>query len=109
MKSRQGQQHDDHMAARELHEWKDWPPATNTETEAFDASLASSDSIEEEPRYVIAKSDSVEHLYYAERNFVSSWVVLAFASQYGREAVTAMPEPQDGFWMPLERAQELEQ
>jgi hypothetical protein len=77
-------------------EWKDFPP-----------------HIEAEPLYVIAKSDSIEHLYWClvdehERRDDGYWGALRYAALCLRSDVDANREPEGGFWMPLERAQELE-
>lgn len=98
-------QHDDHCAAHELHAWKDWPAADDTDAEPATAVT----SEVSESLYVIAKSDSVEHLYYREGAGEARWVILARAGHYARSDIASHPEPIDGFWMTLERAQELEQ
>jgi hypothetical protein len=80
--------------------WKDWPPADEI-PDGLTPSLP-----ERQPRYVIAKSDSIENLYWNATT--KAWATLAGCSVCPRCAVDVMPEPPDGFWMPLERARELE-
>jgi hypothetical protein len=108
MTSPQGQQHDDHCAAKELHEWVDWPATTDVEAKlAVNKGLLDGTiSLSAEPRYVVSKSDSVEHLYWSPKG----WTTLALATRYGHDTVTATPEPKnEGFWMDEARAQELEE
>jgi len=101
--SLKGQQHDDHCATKELHDSKDWKPWTPSIE--HNALLKMLNPLAD-PLYVIAKSDSVEHLYWSPKG----WGPLASASRYGRDTVEATKEPKhEGFWMNLERAQELEQ
>lgn len=96
-----------------MSEWKDWPAAPGFSQSELAKVLAKTHVLSTEPMpeplYVIAKSDSIEHLYYREIGDKAQWVPLALAGQYSLDTVRAMPEPHDGFWMDLTRAQELEQ
>ena len=61
--------------------------------------------------YVIAKEGVAENLYWGCQDILGpdEWGPLSLAYHYGREDVTARAEPEpDGFWMPYERAWELE-
>jgi hypothetical protein len=103
--SPKGQQHDDHCACKEIHEWKTWPETLDIgiengeikpSPEAIVGALV--------PLYVISKSDSIEHLYWAPKG----WGSLKGASKYTASTVAATPEPKEGFWMDYGRAEELE-
>jgi len=72
-------------------------------------------SSDEEPRYVICKSDSVEHLFWLvddavhiEPEYPGSWGVLSEASVFTDTQDVDLPaEAGDWFWMDYERAKEL--
>jgi hypothetical protein len=100
-------QHDAHMDTRDEHahsEWKNFPPSDEIPAELLPAKVT-------RDRYVIAKSDSVEHLYW-DNEWPRGWVRLGDATRYTKSEVLRAPEPpnehEHGFWMPLERAEELE-
>lgn len=73
--------------------WKDWPAAP-----------------EPEPQYVIAKSDVIENVYWRAQPLMGlpEWGTLANATRWTHADIDKNREPEDGFWMTLERAQELE-
>lgn len=102
-------QHDEHCNRFDEKLWADWPPTVSPATAEEQASIAGAAELTHEDKYVISKSDSIEHLYYQEIGNQAKWVVLALASQYDRGAMQAHAEPTDGFWMTLVRAQELEE
>jgi hypothetical protein len=105
--SPKGRQHDDHCAAQELElskDWKDWP--ADPSQEDIYARLAASLPIPQ-ARYVIARSDCIENQYWAAKPG-ARWRPLAEAEIHTRETLNEDDLPPDGFWMPLDRARELE-
>ena len=82
-------------------QWEDFPPDISEMTAQVTTEVT-------QDMYVIAKSDSVENLYWGDWP-VASWRSLLHAARYTREQIALNPEPLDGFWMPLERAEELDQ
>jgi hypothetical protein len=97
-------QHDAHVEAWGLQPWEDFPPDAEEVTPEVTPSVV-------ENMYVIAKSDCIENLYWNEGWAESlSWAGLEMATHYTREDIAKNPEAHaEGFWMPLERAEELEQ
>jgi hypothetical protein len=106
-----------HVDALDQHDWKDWPKSQEyvSKTDGVRAAAQALGipvidlpfAAHSEPLYVIAKSDSIENLFY---RCPGEWVPLdRGADLYSRADVTNNPEPDEGFWMTLERAEELEQ
>lgn len=94
-------------------ELKDWPIAQSYEPPEELRALTPAAEPAEEPEqlYVIAKSDSIEHLYWGNVGPCEDnpmWGPIEDAMWYHRDEIANNPEPVDGFWMPLERAEELE-
>lgn len=110
-------QHDAHCDAYDRYTfWHEWP-ADHDEV-AYRALIAQTGTeplrlpeqvTPREDYYVIAKSDSIEPLYWSEAHDARPWVTLPGATRFSRRAMIDHGEPEDGFWMPLERALELEE
>jgi hypothetical protein len=93
--------HDEHVQTWDEQKWNDWPPAEEAHSEAEAVTPVVTDAY-----YVIAKSDSVENLYWYELD--QDYGVLKEATCYLREEMNPDLCPVDGFWMTLDRAMELE-
>jgi hypothetical protein len=96
--------HDEHVQTWDEQKWKDWPAAEEAHSEPEAVTPVVTDGY-----YVFAKSDSVEHLYWGDGTSGELWVSLEHAFAYSRLDMEAEREPADeGFWMTLDRAMELE-
>ena len=94
-------QHDAHAVAFDVDMWERHLNKQLTQ----EVSALTAPEPEEELRYLIGNSDSIENLYWSP----DGWGALSEATTFTREEVIASPEPVvDGFWMPLSRAEELE-
>lgn len=109
-------QHDAHVELWGL-QWKPWQAADIEELSKLPGVVM----LTEEDRYVISKSDSIENLYWgidtgnevygpedAHIYEIYGWVPLSGATFYTRAEIDHNREPVDGFWMPAERAEEIE-
>ena len=101
---REHPEHDAHVVAWEETLWRDWPPEVPVEV-FNEAAKILYDALTHDDLYVIACSNSTHNLYWTGK----TWSELADAEQFNSEQRVAHEEPIGGFWMPLVRAQELEE
>jgi hypothetical protein len=100
-------QHDEHCKVFDDWQWDKWRERMRSNLNNHPVGPIG-DIIEhvDDDRYVIAQSDSIEHLYWSNDDGFGS---LDQATKFTRDELTEYgSEPVvDGFWMPLERALEL--